>query len=114
MSVEMQAGNNIVDFGKTIHAKIARVQKLLPHDLEVDLIADQPAMVQHRVMDFGRELGIAVLAVILVTAVLLPMRVAAMAAVAIPITVAVTIALLDVLGIELHQISFAGLVVALG
>jgi len=114
MSVEMQAGNNIVDFGKTIHAKIADVRKLLPNDLAVELIADQPAMVQHRVVDFGREFGIAVLAVILVTGVLLPLRVAAMAAVAIPITVAVTIAVLDVLGIELHQISFAGLVVALG
>jgi multidrug efflux pump subunit AcrB len=114
MSVEMQAGNNIVDFGKTIHAKIADVRKLLPNDLAVDLIADQPAMVQHRVFDFGREFGIAVLAVILVTGVLLPLRVAAMAAVAIPITVAVTIAVLDMLGIELHQISFAGLVVALG
>ena len=114
MSVEMQAGNNIVDFGKAIHAKIADVRKLLPNDLAVDLVADQPAMVQHRVFDFGREFGIAVIAVILVTVVLLPLRVAAMAAVAIPITVAVTIAVLDLLGIELHQISFAGLVVALG
>jgi multidrug efflux pump len=114
MSVEMQAGNNIVDFGKAIHAKIAAVRKSLPNDLAVDLVADQPAMVQHRVFDFGREFGIAVIAVILVTVVLLPLRVAAMAAVAIPITVAVTIAVLDVLGIELHQISFAGLVVALG
>ena len=114
MSVEMQAGNDIVDFGKTIHAKIAEVRKLLPNDLAIDLIADQPAMVRHRVLDFGREFGIAVLAVILVTGVLLPLRVAAMAAVAIPITVAITIAVLDLLGIELHQISFAGLVVALG
>jgi len=114
MSVEMQAGNNIVDFGKTIRSRIADVRKLLPNDLAVDLVADQPAMVQHRVLDFGREFGIAVLAVILVTGVLLPLRVAAMAAVAIPITVAVTIAVLDMLGIELHQISFAGLVVALG
>ena len=114
MSVEMQAGNNIVAFGKTIHAKIADVRTLLPNDLAVDLVADQPALVQHRVFDFGREFAIAVLAVILVTGVLLPLRVAAMAAVAIPITVAVTIAVLDMLGIELHQISFAGLVVALG
>ena len=114
MSVEMQAGNNIVDFGKAIDAKIAGVRERLPGDLSIDLIADQPAMVQHRVLDFGREFGIAVVAVILVTVLLLPLRVAAMAAIAIPITVAVTIASLNVLGIELHQISFAGLVVALG
>ena len=114
MSVEMQAGNNIVDFGADIHAKIADVKKLVPPDLGIDLIADQPTVVADRVLDFGHEFGIAVIAVILVTVVLLPLRVAAMAAIAIPITVAVTVGALDMVGIELHQISFAGLVVALG
>ena len=114
MSVEMQAGNNIVDFGADIHAKIAEVKKLVPPDLGIDLVADQPAVVEDRVLDFGHEFGIAVIAVILVTVVLLPLRVAAMAAIAIPITVAVTVGALDMFGIELHQISFAGLVVALG
>jgi len=40
--------------------------------------------------------------------------VAAIAAVAIPITVAITISILNAVGIELHQVTFAGLVVALG
>ncbi len=51
---------------------------------------------------------------ILVTVLLLPLRVAAIAAVAIPITVAITVAILNAVGIELHQVTFAGLVVALG
>jgi multidrug efflux pump subunit AcrB/outer membrane protein TolC len=114
MSVEMQDGKNIVEFGHAIHAKVAEARKLLPSDLSVDLIADQPDVVDHRVMDFGHEFLIAVIAVILVTVLLLPFRVAAMAAIAIPVTVAVTIAAINAIGVELHQISFAGLVVALG
>ena len=65
-------------------------------------------------IEFGREFLITLAAVILVTVLLLPLRVAAIAAVAIPITVAITVAILNAVGIELHQVTFAGLVVALG
>ncbi|HEY0776361.1 MAG TPA: efflux RND transporter permease subunit, partial [Gemmatirosa sp.] len=114
MSIEAQEGRNLVTVGRAIDAKLTAVRATLPPDVRVDLIADQPASVQHRVLGFGREFTIAVVAVILVTVLLLPLRVAAIAATAIPITVAVTIAALNALGIELHQMSFAGLVVALG
>jgi multidrug efflux pump subunit AcrB len=57
----------------------------------VERVADQPTQVRHRVLDFGREFAIAVVAVILVTVLLLPLRVAAIAALAIPATVAVTV-----------------------
>jgi multidrug efflux pump subunit AcrB len=114
MSVEMQEGRNIVAYGRDLDRALAAVRPLLPPDLRIDRVADQPTQVRHRVLDFGREFAIAVVAVILVTVLLLPLRVAAIAALAIPATVAVTVAALHALGIALHQISFAGLVVALG
>jgi multidrug efflux pump subunit AcrB len=114
VSIEMREGRNIVAFGADVERALAAVRPLLPPDLEITRVADQPTQVRHRVLDFGREFAIAVLAVILVTVLLLPLRVAAIAALAIPATVAVTVAALRALGIELHQISFAGLVVALG
>ena len=114
MSIEMQHGKNVVSFGKAIQHTIADLRATLPPDLKIDLIADQPAMVQERVDDFGHEFSIAIVSVILVTVLLLPFRVAAIAAVAIPVTVCVTLAVLAAIGVELHQISFAGLVVALG
>ncbi len=114
MSIEAQEGRNLVDVGRQIDARLAAVRAQLPPDLAIDLVADQPAGVQHRVLGFGREFTIAVVSVVLVTVLLLPLRVAAIAATAIPITVAVTVAALNALGIELHQMSFAGLVVALG
>jgi multidrug efflux pump subunit AcrB/outer membrane protein TolC len=114
MSVEMQEGRNIVAFGADLERALAAVRPLLPADLVVERVADQPTQVRHRVLEFGREFAIAVASVILVTVLLLPLRVAAIAALAIPATVAVTVAVLNAVGIELHQISFAGLVVALG
>ncbi|MFN2566866.1 MAG: efflux RND transporter permease subunit [Gemmatimonadaceae bacterium] len=114
LSVEMQEGNNIVAFGDEIRRTIAAVRRTLPADLTIDLVSNQPAAVQHRMADFAREFMMTLAAVILVTVLLLPLRIAAIAAVAIPITVAITVAILSAVGIELHQVTFAGLVVALG
>ena len=114
LAIEMQEGNNIVKFGDDVRGKLAELRATLPADLVMQPIADQPAHVQRRMAEFGREFLITLAAVVLVTLLLLPLRVAAIAAVAIPITVAITAAILDAVGIELHQVTFAGLVVALG
>jgi len=114
LSVEMQEGHNIVRFGGEVRDKLAQVRRQLPPDVRVDLITDQPTAVEHRMLDFGSEFLITLAAVVLVTVLLLPIRIAAIAAVAIPVTVAITVSILSAVGIELHQVTFAGLVVALG
>jgi len=114
LAIEMQEGHNIVKFGDKIREKLTQLRATLPPDLIIQPIADQPQHVQQRMLEFGREFLITLAAVILVTVLLLPLRVATIAAVAIPITVAITVAILNAVGIELHQVTFAGLVVALG
>jgi multidrug efflux pump subunit AcrB/outer membrane protein TolC len=114
LSVEMHEGNNIVDFGNTLRATLKSVQAALPPDLKLDLVADQPKVVSERIGDFFREFGIAIVAVILVTMLLLPMRVALVSAIAIPVSVSMTFGMLDACGIELHQVSIAALIVVLG
>lgn len=78
------------------------------------MVADQPRVVSERIADFFREFGIAIVSVILVTMLLLPMRVALVSAVAIPATISLTFGVLNAAGIELHQVSIAGLIVVLG
>ena len=114
LSVEMQEGNNIVDFGNELHASLDALRPLLPPDLKLDMVADQPKVVAQRVKDFIREFGTAIASVILVTVVLLPFRVALVSAVAIPVTISATFGLLNAFGIELHQVSIAALIVVLG
>lgn len=114
LSVEMHDGYNIVDFGKQLHQTLARLQTTLPPDVQLDFVADQPRVVSERVSDFTREFGIAIISVILVTLMLLPFRVALVSAVAIPVTVSITFAMLNAAGIELHQVSIAALIVVLG
>jgi multidrug efflux pump subunit AcrB/outer membrane protein TolC len=114
LAVEMHEGNNIVDFGNTLHATLKNIQTTLPPDVKLDLVADQPRVVSERINDFFREFGIAIVAVILVTMLLLPMRVALVSAIAIPVSVSMTFGMLNACGIELQQVSISALIVVLG
>jgi multidrug efflux pump subunit AcrB/outer membrane protein TolC len=114
LAVEMQEGNNIVEFGDALRMKLDEVKAVLPPDIRIDLVADQPLMVSERISHFIREFGIAIASVILVTILLLPFRVALIAALAIPATVAVTFGAMNIFGVELHQVSIAALIVVLG
>ena len=107
LAVEMHEGNNIVDFGNTLRSTLKNIQTSLPPDVKLDLVADQPKVVSERINDFFREFGIAIVAVILVTMLLLPMRVALVSAIAIPVSVSMTFGLLDICGIELQQVSIS-------
>ena len=114
LSVEMQKGKNIVELGQQISLALTRIRALLPPDLKLDLIADQPTVVHERIRDLQREFLLAIGSVILVTIILLPLRVALVAATAIPVTVATTLGVLNAVGIPLHQVSIAALIVSLG
>jgi multidrug efflux pump subunit AcrB/outer membrane protein TolC len=114
LSVEMHEGNNIDDLGKDLHAKLASIQAGFPPDVKLDLVANQPKMVHERVQDFMREFGIAIVAVILVTIILLPLRVALVAAIAIPTSIAMTFSTLQLCHVEIQQVSIAALIIVLG
>jgi multidrug efflux pump subunit AcrB len=114
ISVEMQPGQNIVEFGEEIQRHLADVRPLLPSDVDIVVVNDQPEVVAHAIGHFINEFVIAIVAVLLVTIVLLPLRVALIAALAIPLTIAATFCVLNAMGVELHQVSLAALIVVLG
>lgn len=114
LAVQMHEGNNIVEFGKMVDQKIAETEKLLPSGVKLTMIVNQPKIVDKNVSQFLREFLTAIFAVIVVIVLLLPFRVAAVAAMAIPMTIAVTFALMRAIGLELHQVSLASLIVVLG
>lgn len=114
LTVQMHEGNNIVNFGKAVDQKIAETTKLFPADVTLTTIVNQPQVVGHNVSHFIDEFFLAIFSVVVVVVLLLPFRIASVAAMAIPMTVAVTFALMHAFGIELHQVSLAALIVVLG
>jgi multidrug efflux pump subunit AcrB len=114
LSLEMQPGNNIVEYGKDVGKAIEAFKKSCPEDIKVAKISELPKYVEDSVSNFMREFLIAIVAVILVTMILLPLRVASVAAITIPITVLITLGILYFIGVELHTVSLAALILVLG
>jgi multidrug efflux pump subunit AcrB/outer membrane protein TolC len=114
LSVEMQEGKNIVELGESISLVFTELKSVLPPDLSLDLIADQPTVVKKRMSTLTHEFMLAIASVILVTIILLPIRVAVIAAVAIPVTLCATLGLMNTFEIALHQVSIASLIMVLG
>ncbi len=114
LSVEMKSGNDVVRMGQLVEEQIKKFQSELPEDVTLFRITNQPEVVSSSVIDFLRELLIAVLAVIVVIILLLPLRVALIAAATIPVTIFISLGLFYVFGIELNTVTFACLIVSLG
>lgn len=114
VSLEMRPGNNIVQFGKDVSQAIDKFTKSLPPDVKIETISNQPETVSHSITSFLKEFGISILSVILVTILLLPRRVALIAASTIPVSILITIGCLWVAGIDLQTVSLAGLIIVLG
>lgn len=114
LSVEMQSGYNIVEFGKKTNERLDIARERIPPDVLVKKIINQPIVVDTNIKHFMKEFLIAIAAVILVTMLLLPLRIATVAALAIPITIMITFGILEFLEINLQQMTLAGLIVVLG
>jgi multidrug efflux pump len=114
LSLEMQPGNNIVEYGQAVDKVLEDFKKHCPEGIEVAKISELPKYVKNSVNNFMREFLVAIVAVILVTLILLPLRVASVAGITVPISVMITLAILYFAGIELHTVSLASLILVLG
>ncbi|BAV04485.1 Multidrug efflux pump subunit AcrB [Filimonas lacunae] len=114
LTVEMQPGNNIVSLGKELDEKLEEVKRTLPPDVKVNIIVNQPEVVKERVSHFMVEFAIAIASVIIVVMLLLPLRIATISAIAAPVSVAVTFGVLNMIGIEIHQVTLAAMIIVLG
>lgn len=114
VSLEMLPGNNIVQYGDEVKKEIEKFTKQVPSDVNVGIISDMPDFVSKSIYNFLKEFFIAITAVILVTILLLPRRVALVAASSIPISIFITLGIMWVTGMDLQTVSLAGLIVVLG
>ena len=115
LSLEMNPGNNIVQYGKDVDRVLDEYRATeLPDDVTLTRIADQPKVVGLSVSDFLRDLLISMLIIILVMMVLFPFRSAIVAAITVPLSTFISVAIMYMAGIELNTVTLAALIVVLG
>lgn len=114
LSMEMREGHNIIAYGNDVDEILKEFDTLIPDDVAVQRIADQPKVVETSVRNFLRDLVIAVVIIILIMLILFPLRSAIIASTTIPITVFITLGLMYLLNIPLNTVTLAALIVILG
>lgn len=114
IGVAMKDGGDILELGKNLDATFADIQKSLPAGVSLDRVTDQPAAVDESVSEFMRVLTEAVVIVLLVSFFSLGLRTGLVVALSIPLVLAMTFLVMDIVGVGLHKISLGALVLALG
>ena len=115
LSMEMTPGNNVMQYGDEVDRVLDDFrQNELPADVNVTRIADKPKVVTLSITSFLRDLLISMLIIILVMMVLFPLRSAIVAAITIPLSTFVSVAIMYMVGIELNIVTLAALIVVLG
>ena len=114
VSLEMQPGKNIVAFGRDVSRVTRTFAAGLPPDVQITTISNIPEVVARSINNFLREFGISMLSVIAVTLLLLPGRVARIAALSIPASIFSALGIMWIWGLDLQTVSLAGLILVLG
>jgi multidrug efflux pump subunit AcrB len=113
VTANQKDGTNIFKVRDGIYARLAEFEKTLPADIKLERGFDQSKNVAQRLDRLGEDFAIAI-ALVLVTLLPLGLRAAGIVMIAIPLSLAIGVALLYVAGFSLNQLSIAGFVLALG
>jgi multidrug efflux pump subunit AcrB len=114
VGVVMAKGFNILTFGQAVKAATDGFMQAVPEGVEIEQIANQPKVVEDAIFEFERSFLEALGIVLLVSFVSLGWRTGIVVALSVPLVLAITFAVMNALGIDLHRITLGALIIALG
>ena len=107
-------GANILELGKDVANATAEFMKAVPQGINVDLIADQPKVVEHAVGEFVHSFIEALAIVLFVSFVALGWRTGIVVAASVPLVLAIVFIVMNAMSLDLHRITLGALIIALG
>lgn len=113
VTAAQKEGQNIFDVRSAYQPVVDKFRAALPSNMELVQNFDQANSVERRLGRFSTDF---IIAILLVSVTLLPLgyRAAVVVMVSIPLSLAIGLFMLDVLGYTINQLSIVGLIVALG
>ncbi|MBP7702255.1 MAG: efflux RND transporter permease subunit [Phenylobacterium sp.] len=114
LGVSMQRGLNVIELADRLETRVEAINAELPAGMKLGLVTDQAQVVEHDLLKVGKIFLETVVIVVGVVVMFLGWRAGLVTGVIVPLTVLGTLVLMRVLGIELHQISIAAVIIALG
>lgn len=114
LGVSMANGLNVLSFANAIDARLDDIRLSLPVGLKVQSITDQASVVKKDLFKVGQVFVETVIVVLGVVMFFLGWRSGLVTGTIVPMTVLGTALIMMAVGIELHQISIAAIIIALG
>ncbi len=105
---------NILRLGEDVTAAKADFMKAVPQGINVDLIADQPKVVDHAVEEFVHSFIEALVIVLFVSFLALGWRTGIVVAASVPLVLAIVFIVMNAMSLDLHRITLGALIIALG
>ena len=113
INASLKDKENIIAVQDKVAPVIDAFKKQLPANMELVKVFDQAKSVDIRLSHFSRDFGIAIL-LVLVTLLPLGTRASVVVMISIPLSLAIGLTLMNLLGYNINQLSIVGMIVALG
>lgn len=114
VAVTMQDGLQVDKWSEKLRQRVADFRQQAPQGLDIEITFDQSQYTAERLSGVLANLGLGMALVILVLLFTLGWRAALVVAVILPLSALLSIAVLEKIGLAIHQMSLSGLIVALG
>ena len=114
VAIAMDKGADVIRLGQRLRAEVRRLQADLPQGLDIHVVADQPEVVNRSIKLFMSSLSEALIIVLAVSFLSLGLRTGTVVALSIPLVLAITFLIMEVVGIDLQRVSLGALIIALG
>jgi len=114
LGVSMLSGENVVKVGENLTKRMKEISSLLPLGMQMNMIYDQPAEVKNSVTGFMLNVAAAIVIVIIVLLLFMGITAGLIIGAVLLITVAGTVLIMEMYGIDLQRISLGALIIALG
>ena len=114
LGVSMREGQNVQAFGRALKARLAELQQALPAGFSLDYVTFQADVVQHEMGKMNRVMLETIAIVMTVVVLFLGWRAGVIVGSIVPLTILGTLIAMQALHIELHSVSMAAIIIALG
>lgn len=113
ITANQKSGTNIFDVDEILSPIIENFSKELPKNISLEKSFDQAKSVKKRLLGLGRDFIIAIV-LVLITLIPLGFRAAIIVMISIPLSLAIGLAGIDLMGYSINQLSVVGLIISLG
>ncbi len=113
LTASQKYGTNIFEIDSKISPIIESFSETLPPNITLEKSFDQAKSVSKRLLGLARDFGIAIF-LVLITLIPLGIRASVIVMISIPLSLAIGLAGLDLMGYSINQLSVVGLIISLG